>query len=94
MLFILRGRLDSMSVKIQCVKRKRNGERQWYVSLPADLARTLEIGQGEEVDWQVSDANHLVFCRKKEAEPVVKTKKKATEAYSVSFRDFLKLLGV
>lgn len=82
-------------MKIQCVKRKKDAEQQWYVSLPASIVKSLELSKGEEVEWQISDANHLVLSRKRVSEPlVVKQEKKTRQVCSVSLSDFLNLLGI
>lgn len=87
-------RLDLISMKIQCVKRKKGQEPQWFVCLPTSLARSVEMEKGEEVDWQVSDENHLVLCRNKGSKSVAKQEKKTAQSCLMSFWDFLKLLGV
>jgi hypothetical protein len=85
-------------MKIQCVKRKKDAGGQWYVSLPASIVSSLELRKGEEVEWQISDINHLTLCRKKENKPEEpgngKQEKKRKQVFSMSFLDFMGLLGV
>lgn len=49
-------------MKVQGVKRKR-GDAQLYVNIPAAVARALGLSEGEQVEWSVGDAKHLVLHR-------------------------------
>lgn len=48
--------------KVQCIKRATS--EQWFINIPAVLAKALEFQQSEEVEWIISDKGHLILQRK------------------------------
>jgi hypothetical protein len=46
---------------VQLIQRKTS--QQWYVNLPATLARSMELKKGEVVEWIVIDKNTLTLRR-------------------------------
>ena len=48
--------------KVQVIERK-NKTRQFYVTMPAQLAEALELQKGEEVEWVVEDKLRLTLRR-------------------------------
>jgi len=58
--------------KVQRIKRKKS--EQWYVSLPAPVARALEFQPSETVEWIVEDKSQLVLRRVKTPPSVLKKK--------------------
>ena len=64
--------------KVQLIKRKKS--EQWYVSLPAPVARALEFQPSETVEWIVEDKTQLVLRRVKT--PPSALKKKSTKKSS------------
>lgn len=50
--------------KMQLIERKDS--KQFYVSIPAALAASLELCKGEAVEWVVEDKYTLVLERIKE----------------------------
>lgn len=57
--------------KIQIIKRAKS--EQWYINLPAALARAMEFEKGEVVEWLVEDRLKLVLKR---SDKVMASKKK------------------
>jgi hypothetical protein len=49
------------STRVQVIKRKNS--EQWYVGLPAPVARALEFTRSEEVEWIIEDKEYLVLRR-------------------------------
>jgi antitoxin component of MazEF toxin-antitoxin module len=47
--------------KVQLIDRQ--GSQQWYVNLPAALARACEFLRGEIVEWIVKDDRTLILRR-------------------------------
>lgn len=58
--------------KIQLIKRASS--QQWYVNVPAAIAQSLGLEQGEVFEWTIEDRGHLHLLRA--AEPKVPWKKK------------------
>lgn len=58
--------------KLQLINRKAS--QQWYVNLPAALAQALDLQKGEQLEWIISDQQHLVL--KREDARVAELKKK------------------
>jgi hypothetical protein len=52
--------------KVQSIKRKNS--EQWYINFPSALAQAMEFQQSENVEWLVSDKEHLIL-RRPEAPP-------------------------
>ncbi len=65
--------------KVQRIKRKKS--EQWYINLPAPVARAMEFSPSETVEWIIEDKTQLVLRRKKTPPSVLKKKrrKKAPE---------------
>jgi antitoxin component of MazEF toxin-antitoxin module len=47
--------------KVQLIQRQAS--QQWYVAVPAALARSLGLQKGETIEWNVQDRNHLLLHR-------------------------------
>jgi antitoxin component of MazEF toxin-antitoxin module len=47
--------------KVQLIKRAKSS--QWYITVPAALARMLDFSQGEVVEWNVEDRKTLLLHR-------------------------------
>ena len=47
--------------KVQRINRQKSD--QWYINLPAALARAMEFDRGETVEWFVEDKETLVLHR-------------------------------
>jgi len=47
--------------KVQVIQRAAS--QQWYVGLPAALARALGLQKGETVEWNVHDRHNLLLQR-------------------------------
>ncbi len=47
--------------KVQVIQRKNS--EQWYVNFPAAVARALEFGKGEIVEWVIEDKSTLILKR-------------------------------
>ena len=47
--------------KVQRINRQKSD--QWYINLPAALARAMEFARGETVEWFVEDKETLVLHR-------------------------------
>jgi len=47
--------------KVQLIQRQAS--QQWYVAVPAALARSLGLQKGETIEWNVQDRNNLLLHR-------------------------------
>ncbi len=47
--------------KVQVIQREKS--EQWYVNFPAAVARALEFGKGEVVEWVIEDKTTLILKR-------------------------------
>lgn len=47
--------------KVQVIQRQNS--EQWYVNFPAAVARALELGKGEVVEWVIEDKTTLILKR-------------------------------
>jgi hypothetical protein len=47
--------------KVQCIKRKKS--EQWYINFPSAIAQAMEFSQSENVEWLISDKQHLILNR-------------------------------
>jgi len=65
--------------KVQVIKRKKS--EQWFINLPAAVARAMEFSPSETVEWIIVDKTQLVLRRKKTPATALKKKqrKKAPE---------------
>jgi antitoxin component of MazEF toxin-antitoxin module len=59
--------------KVQLIQRQAS--QQWYVAVPAALARSLELSKGELVEWSIQD-KHALVLRRMAGEPAAEGKKK------------------
>jgi antitoxin component of MazEF toxin-antitoxin module len=59
--------------KVQLIQRQAS--QQWYVAVPAALARALDLSKGEVIEWNVQDKNTLLL-RRMAGEPAAEGKKK------------------
>jgi antitoxin component of MazEF toxin-antitoxin module len=60
--------------KVQLIRRQAS--TQWYVNLPAAVARALELEKGEVVEWIIQDQHHLVLKRVEAVKTAAAGKKK------------------
>ena len=61
--------------KVQLIKRKES--EQWYINFPAPIARAMEFGRGEIVEWIIEDKTQLVLRRTSPPPSSRKKKRKA-----------------
>ena len=47
--------------KVQVIQRQNS--EQWYVNFPAAVARALNLGKGEVVEWLIEDKTTLILER-------------------------------
>lgn len=48
--------------KVQLINRKSS--QQYYVSLPIQIAQSLDFEKGEDVEWTIHDRATIVLTRK------------------------------
>ena len=60
--------------KVQLIQRQAS--QQWYVAVPAALARSLGLQKGETIEWNVQDRNNLLLQRALPATPAPGKKKR------------------
>lgn len=60
--------------KVQVIKRKRS--EQWFINLPAPVARAMEFSPSETVEWIIEDKTQLVLRREKAPATVLKKKQR------------------
>lgn len=62
--------------KVQLIRRQAS--QQWYIAVPAALARSLGLQKGEVVEWNVQDRHNLLVQRidALSAAPPVKKKRR------------------
>jgi len=58
--------------KVQLIQRRASP--QWYIAVPAALARSLGLQKGETIEWNVQDRHNLLLHRA--AAPPEQEKKK------------------
>jgi len=59
--------------KVQLIQRQAS--QQWYIAVPAALARSLGLQKGETIEWSVQDRNNLLLHRSAAA-AIAQVKKK------------------
>jgi antitoxin component of MazEF toxin-antitoxin module len=47
--------------KVQLIRRQAS--QQWYIAVPAALARSLGLLKGETIEWNVQDRQNLLLHR-------------------------------
>jgi antitoxin component of MazEF toxin-antitoxin module len=47
--------------KVQLIRRQAS--QQWYIAVPAALARGLGLQKGETIEWNVQDRSNLLLHR-------------------------------
>ena len=47
--------------KVQLIQRQAS--QQWYIAVPAALARSLGLQKGETIEWSIQDRHHLLLHR-------------------------------
>jgi antitoxin component of MazEF toxin-antitoxin module len=47
--------------KVQLIQRRAS--QQWYIAVPAALARGLGLQKGETIEWNVQDRHNLLLHR-------------------------------
>lgn len=53
-----------MSSKTRIQSAKRQGGEQWWINLPAVLAKSMQFTKGELVEWFIQDKETLILKRK------------------------------
>jgi hypothetical protein len=62
--------------KVQRIKRQKS--EQWYINFPAAIAQAMEFSQSENVEWIISDKQHLILHRPEApADPITIKKTRA-----------------
>jgi len=61
-------------VKVQLIQRRAS--QQYYIAVPAALARSLGLQKGETIEWNVQDRDHLLLQRAAAVPPEVKKKRR------------------
>jgi hypothetical protein len=61
-------------MKIQAIRSKKQPPR-FYVNIPLPLAAALDLGAGEQVQWQLLDRSDLRLKRLAAPAPARRTKK-------------------
>lgn len=59
--------------KVQLIQRKES--EQWYVNLPAAIARAMDFERGEVVEWIVEN-KRLLLLRRQAVPPSPRKKKR------------------
>jgi hypothetical protein len=59
--------------KVQCIKRKKS--EQWYINFPSAIAQAMEFSQSENVEWIISDKQHLILNRPEAPQDPIRIKK-------------------
>jgi hypothetical protein len=60
--------------KVQLIQRRAS--QQWYIAVPAALARGLGLQKGETIEWNVQDRHNLLLHRDVAAAVEVKKKRR------------------
>ena len=60
--------------KVQLIQRRAS--QQWYIAVPAALARSLGLQKGETIEWNVQDRENLLLHRAAPAAQPPREKKK------------------
>ena len=47
--------------KVQLIQRRAS--QQWYIAVPAALARSLDLQKGETIEWNVQDRHNFLLHR-------------------------------
>ena len=55
-----------MSSKTRIQSAKRQGGEQWWINLPAVLAKSMQFTKGELVEWYIQDKETLILKRRLE----------------------------
>ena len=63
----------AFKTKVQCIKRKKS--EQWYINFPSALAQAMEFSQSENVEWIISDKQHLILNRPEAPKDPIRIKK-------------------
>lgn len=48
--------------KVQSIKRKKS--EQWYIGIPAAVAKAMGFQRSEEVEWHIEGRDQLILVRK------------------------------
>jgi bifunctional DNA-binding transcriptional regulator/antitoxin component of YhaV-PrlF toxin-antitoxin module len=60
--------------KVQLIQRQAS--QQYYIAVPAALARSLGLQKGETIEWNVRDRDNLLLHRAAAATPAEEKKKR------------------
>jgi antitoxin component of MazEF toxin-antitoxin module len=55
--------VERMGYRTKVQRIRRTASEQWYVPLPAQLARAMDFRASEDVEWLVDDRQTLVLSR-------------------------------
>jgi 3-methyladenine DNA glycosylase Mpg len=64
-----------MGYKTRVQRIKRQKSEQWYINFPAVLAQAMEFSRSENVEWLISDKQHLILYRPEAPEDPINVKK-------------------
>lgn len=56
--------------KVQKIKREKS--EQWYISVPAQIAASLDFERGEAVEWHIEDRGMLILKRANVPDSILK----------------------
>lgn len=59
--------------KVQRIKRRKS--EQWYINFPSAIAQAMEFSQSENVEWIISDKQHLILHRSEAPDDPIRIKK-------------------
>jgi 3-methyladenine DNA glycosylase Mpg len=59
--------------KVQLIKRKKS--EQWYINFPSAIAQAMEFSRSENVEWLISDKQHLILRRPEAPNDPIQVKK-------------------
>ena len=62
--------------KVQRIKRQKS--EQWYINFPSALAQAMEFSRSENVEWLISDKQHLILNRPEAPDDPIYIKKNGT----------------
>ena len=74
--------------KVQRIKRQKS--QQWYINFPSAIAQAMEFSQSENVEWIISDKQHLILHRPEAPADPIQIKKNGTISSGKSSTAFRK----
>jgi len=68
------GEIMGYPTKVQRIKRKNS--EQWYIGIPAAVAKAMGFLPSEEVEWHIERRDQLVLTRKEPTPSPAKKKRR------------------